>query len=106
MVGWARSLEPSVLGELEITDLNRLCLEQQPLAVEVPPVAPPSSRPGEPKWSRGGWGTSMTPSSTHSPPPLPTSGYSGYSGYLEQSCLTNETPVTRPRPESCYLPYL
>ena len=35
MVEFARSLKPSVRGELEITDLNRLYLEQGSLKVEL-----------------------------------------------------------------------
>ena len=35
VVGLARSLKPSVRGELEITDLNRLYLEKQQLKVEL-----------------------------------------------------------------------
>ena len=35
VVGMARSLKPSARGELEITDLNRLYLQQEKLTVEV-----------------------------------------------------------------------
>ncbi len=40
VIEFARNLQPSARGELEITDINRIYMEQQRLQVEVLPVAP------------------------------------------------------------------